>query len=298
MGSASLLDRANFRICSPAGFGKDSVVDTLGNLIGGCFTIENPTIAKLEYMTYSKWLAVNEIVDIQKTEWRNIEQFLLSAGAHKTEITKHSRATSNGVKEILDISKFSLSLMYNDIDHYPETDKYVDFVTKKAVLDRFPAFRLSGVLQEDFNVVKTIDIKKFVEEHFNDYKDLIYTYTYFKENLNKELKRFNADKLRKDIPHRWKLNIGSLLKIVDLYCDNQEEFDYWITKINYSLTDYEIMLEYPKILSKVSKRLSESDSKDLFIKIRGIPTFTDKKKVLLEYIPDKKKGKEVFWESK
>ncbi|HEY9705240.1 MAG TPA: hypothetical protein V6C58_22570, partial [Allocoleopsis sp.] len=76
MGLSQVLDRSNYRISTPAGFGKDSVVDIFGNLLGNCATIENPTIAKLEFMTNMKWLAVNEIVDIQKAEWRNIEQFL------------------------------------------------------------------------------------------------------------------------------------------------------------------------------------------------------------------------------
>jgi hypothetical protein len=241
MGLSQVLDRANYRVSSPAGFGKDSVVDIFGNLIGNCATIENPTIAKLEYMTNSKWLAVNEIVDIQKTEWRNIEQFLLSAGAFKPEITKHSRAIANGVKEVLNISNFSLSLMYNDIDHYSDMTIYVDFVTKEAVLDRFPAFRLSGVFKEDFNKVKGINVQEFVNNNFDKYKSIIYTLTYFKENVNKELKRFNTDKLNK-FPARWTTNINRLLKIIDLYCDTQEEFDMWIKVINDTTSDYKIMI--------------------------------------------------------
>lgn len=294
IGLASLIERANFRIASPAGFGKDSVVDVFGNLLGGCLTVENPTIAKLEFLTFAKWLAVNEIVDIQKTEWRNIEQFLLSAGAHKPEITKHSRATSNGVKEILDISKFSLSLMYNDIDHYPEPDKYVDVITKKAVLDRFPAFRLYGTLTEDFNKVKTIDVKQFVTEHLEEYKALVYTYNYYKDNIMKELKRFNADKLRQDIPHRWLINIGRLLKIIDLYCDTQEEFDYWINIINEVLNDYEVMLEYPNLYEKVSKRLNDVDKKRLSNELFVRHTFANKV-LLLRSFASNKNNKEVFW---
>lgn len=291
VGLTSLLDRANFRISSPPNFGKDSVVDTLGNLIGGCHTIENPTIAKLEYMTYAKWLAVNEIVDIQKTEWRNIEQFLLSAGAHKPEITKHSRAIATGVKEIMDISKFSLSLLYNDIDCYPEQDKYVDFVTKKAVLDRFPALRLSGHLTEDFNKVKNIDVIKFVEEHLPDYKAILYTFTYYKQNLEKELKRFNASKLNQKIPNRWLINIGRLLKVIDLYCDNQQEFDYWVEHINSALQDYTDMLEYPKEYNKLKGRFTPEDYKF----IRSSITFTDKLKFFEMYKIGQKPVKGDFW---
>lgn len=280
LGLASMMDRCNFRVSTPAGFGKDSVVDILGNLIGGSFTIENPTIAKLEYMTYAKWLAVNEIVDIAKPEWRNIEQFLLSAGAHKPEITKHSRAVAGGVKEVLDISKFSLSLMYNDIDHYPDSNKYVDYVTKRAVLDRYSAFRLHGILKEDFNLIKNIDVKKFVEENMETYRGLLYTYTYYKNNLMKELHRYNADKLIKDIPHRWLINIGRLLKIIDLYCDTQEEFDYWINIINNALLDYKEMLVFPSKISKVRSKLNEKEYAGLLRQLRITDSYVDKCKLI------------------
>ncbi len=281
MALAQTIDRANFRICSPPGFGKDSVVDIFGNLFGKCATIENPTIAKLEYMTSMKWLAVNEIVDISKAEWRNIEQFLLSAGAHKPEITKHSRANSNGVKEILDISKFSLSLMYNDINCYPDSKEYVDFIAKKAVLDRFPAFRFNGIITEDFNQIKGVDTKQFVTEHFEEYKDLIYTFNYFKLNLSKELKHYNANALI-SMPPRWKTNIARLLKMCDLYSESQEEFDNFINEINYSLTDYADQLEYVKLI-----KLAEKKGKDLPKDLYTCSTFTQKNKIINDLISNK-----------
>jgi len=87
-----LIDRANYRISTPPGFGKDSTVDILGNLIGKTGTIENPTLAKLEERANClKLLAINEVVDIKKSDWQFIEQFLLATGAFKPEITKHSR---------------------------------------------------------------------------------------------------------------------------------------------------------------------------------------------------------------
>lgn len=247
---ASMFDRANFRVCTPAGFGKDSSVTILGNLIGGALSIVQPTIAKLEYRTHSKWLVVNEVNDIGTTEWNTVQQFLLDVGDHKPEVEKHSRAVMNGVKETLDISKLSITLFYNDINHYPNQDKYFDFVTRKAVLDRFPAFRLYGNITEDFNQIKDIDVSKFVTEHESDYKELVYGITYYKEFFNRELKHFKVENLRV-MPQRWKTNIGRLLKIIDLYCETQEEFNYWIGVINASLTDYAKMIEFGKMYNEL-----------------------------------------------
>lgn len=240
LGLTSMMDRAYFRIASNPGFGKDSVVDTCGSLFGNAATIENPTIAKLEYMTMFKWLAISEVVDIKKEDWRVIEQFLLNAGAYKPEITKHSRAKA-GVKEILDVSKFSLALLYNDINDYPSRETYFDFVTKKAVIDRFPAFRFSGKVTEDFNLLKNDDIKKMVAGNMDFYRDLILSFNYYKNNLFTERHNYNTNKLM-NLPHRWHLSVGKLLRIIDLYCDSQEEFDKWVDIVNESILSYASMI--------------------------------------------------------
>jgi hypothetical protein len=284
---ASMMDKINIRVSSPASFGKDSMVDTLGHLFGNAATLENPTLAKLEFMTTYKWLAVNEVIDIGKAEWRIIEQFLLSAGAHKPEITKHSRAVAGGVKEILDISQFSLALLYNDIDHYPEFEKYFDFVTKKAVLNRFPALRLHGVLQADFNKIKDINVPKYVSENIDLYKEIIYNFEYYKQNFYSLLKGFNHDKL-KPMPERWKVNMGRVLKIVDLYCDTQEEFDSWVKEINKCMIDYSEMMKYPELRNKNPE-----------LDVSELNTFIDKNETLKKgRKPIKDTGLSSFWEDK
>lgn len=280
MAITQMYDRANFRVTTPAGFGKDSVVDILGNLIGNCATIENPTLAKLEYMTNYKWLGVNEIIDIGKTEWRIIEQFLLASGAHKPEITKHSRAIASGVKEVMDISHFSLSLFYNDIDHYIEDDKYFDVVTKGAVKDRFPAFRFYGNFIERFNTIKEMNIKEFVKEHMKDYIELIHNYEFYRLNYKKLLHNYDTKGLI-SMPERWKTNMGRLLRTIDLYCDSQEEFNEWISVINKSMNDYKAMLIYPSLIEQLYKKLGIPKAK--------YKEFRTPKDVLIELTNDRDK---------
>jgi hypothetical protein len=271
MGLTQMLDRANFRISTPAGFGKDSTVDILGNLVGGAATLENPTLAKLEFMTSFKWLAVNEVVDVSPSEWRIIEQFLLATGAHKSEVTKHSRAVS-GTKEILNTSHFSLSLMYNDIDHYPDMEKYFDKVSKDAIKDRFPPFRLFGGFNQDFNVVKGINVEQYVREHKEEYLELLRNFSYYKENMFSLLQHYKADLI--DMPERWLTNIGRLLRVVDLYSENQDEFNYWVNIINKSLLDYKDMLKYPDLLDKVMKKLNQKDFAEFHKEVSVANTFT------------------------
>lgn len=295
MSLASMLDRANFRVSSPAGFGKDSTVLILDSLLGGCVTIANPTIAKLEYLTYMKWLVVNEVVDISKAEWRKIEQFLLDTGDHRPRTPKHSRAIAQGTTETINLEKFSIGLFYNDIDVYTEPSEYFDFITKGSVLNRFPAFRLHGRYTEDFNEIHKINVEEFVKANFELYKDLIYSLTYYKDNLIKELKHFNAKNLIEGLPNRWLLNIGKLLRIVDLYCENQEEFDYWLDVINKSITDYRAMLKYPTLLKDAEKKLSSKSYTELLVKVKQQQTFIGKNKLLFEGSSDKAILENVDW---
>jgi len=283
-----MFDRANFRICSPAGFGKDSTVEIINSLVGKANTIENPTLAKLEFMSSNKLLAINEVIDIKKSDWRIMEQFLLSSGAHKPEVAKHSRATTNGVSEILDISKLSLSLMYNDIDHYPKEELYFDKVTKEAVIDRFPALRLYGEFTENFNAVKDFDIPTYVSKHYQEYREIIGNYEYYRLNLMAYYHSYDVNLLR-HLPKRWKTNIGRLLKIIDLYCDTQEEFNDWVLEVNNCVNDYEEMLGYPSLLSRAHKELTGKEFEKLHKEVEKINTFTEKNIKLKNYLKGERK---------
>lgn len=293
---AQMMDRCNVRMSSNAGFGKDSAVDIMGNLIGGAVTVENPTLAKLEYLTHQKLLAINEAIDLKKNEWKNIEQFLLASGGAKPEITKHSRAVAGGVKEILDISKLSLSLMYNDVDHYPEKTIYFDYVTTSAVKDRFPAIRLHGRFTEDFNNVKDVNVKKYVTENIQKYKDLIYAYTYYKDQMESCTHNYDISRLSIPMSHRWKINLGKVLKIMDMYSDSQEEFNYFIDVLQNSLYDYKNMLVYPEYVDKLSKAMIKSEFEKEVSKINKLGFFTERIKAINMLVDEKRNYKDKVLE--
>jgi hypothetical protein len=264
MALSQLWDRSYYRISSVAGAGKDNTVDTCMGLFGNCGTIESPTIAKLEdRATVLKWLVCNEVVDIEKAAWDIIQQFLLTAGARKNKITKHSRAFKN-VQEIIDVRDFSLSMFYNDIDHYPDAKTglfkpYFDDTTKKAVRDRFPAFRFYGGFTENFNSMSRINIKKFVEDNFDWYVDMVKSFTFYKENFHDYLNNWSEEKLM-EFKGRDATNMGVLLKIVDFYCESQEEFDKWMIIINEAVLDYITMLDFPKTYKKLIKRFEKVEN--------------------------------------
>ncbi len=297
LGLSSVYYRVYYRVSSPPGFGKDSIVDILGHLLGNAGTIENPTVPKLEERaTVLKWLAINEVIDITPSQWREIEQILLSMGAFKPSVTKRSKAHKS-VGEVIDVSNFSLSIMYNDIDCYPNPKKYFDYVTKDAVKDRFPAFRFHGTLNEDFNVLVPKDIPLNVGSNIEEYVKLIKNILYYKEN--QQLHGYIIPDLG-NIPERWKTSIFKLLQLVDMYSDDQDEFDTWVHEIRLTMLDYKVMLEYPELLEKLSKKLVEKEYKNEWERIKMKPTFLQKKDYIMSLISSDRVYKDVsaeqFWD--
>lgn len=277
-----MMDRANIRICTNPGFGKDSGVDLMGNLFGPAVTVENPTLAKLEYLsTYLKLLAVNEVVDIGKAELRSIEQYLLAAGAFKPDFTKHSRAL-NGGKEVIDISGLSLTLMYNDITDYTDHENYFDFVVKKAIIDRFPPLRLYGDYQEPFNNISGMNVPKVVKDNIPEYRKLLETYAYFDDHYMSELSKYSND--FSSHPQRWKTNLGRLARFVDLYSESQSEFDDWMMVIEDSMQDYKDMLTYPSLVAQGIKKGSKEWETSILPLVNKAKTFTGKKIIINRYL--------------
>jgi hypothetical protein len=245
------FDRVNVRYATEAGSGKDSVIDTLGLLLGKAHTVVGPTTPKLESLaTTNKLIAINEVADLPQPKWAEIEQFLLDCGAFKPEITKRSRKFDN-VGEFINITDVSLALFYNDIDHYPFSTRYIDEVTKMAVLDRFPAFRFWGVLTEDFNKINTTDVSLLVSNNIDWYKELIYSLEYWSDRKNEFYKEKGFD-IDVDKPYapRWKRNISTIFKFVAMFADTKEEFEYLKQKYYDAITEYRYMLDYKELCNE------------------------------------------------
>lgn len=299
MALSQFWGRANYRVCSPPGVGKDSSVELLGNIVGNCISVTNPTLAKLERKTDVSWLVINEMMGLGKADWNLIEQFLLTAGDLKPRMEKHSLAYKDG-KDSFDISNLSLSIFYNDLTQYNE-ETFFDARAKGAVKDRFPAFRVWGGYTERFDKIGDVNVKTLVEENKETYKDLIYTIVYYKDNIEDELHRYDTSLLDsmlqgiypKGVPQRHRDNLRTLFKAVDLYCESQDEFNAWVTVVVGSMADYQAMLKYPEMLEWAQKKLSRQNMHELEQKMLGIQTFTEKLRLIEEALNPKTGVKDV-----
>ena len=279
---ASMIERINYRVSTPPSFGKSSSTIVMNYLIGGSSTIVSPTIPKLEFLTtILTWLAIDEVVDMTSEQWRLVEQYLLDIGDFKPDIVKHSRSFG-AVGETIDSSQFSLSLFYNDINNYPDPYKYIDYIAKKAVLDRYPAFRFFGRITEDFNDSKNFNAGSWVAQHRDEYKDILHTFSYYKKNYQNDRKYFKVNVDMSKYPERWKINLNKIFIFVELYCDSQEEFDKWCTLYIQSIQDYKDMLSFPKYYEMTTKKFP-SDTRSINSMLEDRKLFKDKVLLLKNY---------------
>ena len=236
---ASYVDRVNYRVCTNAGFGKDSVVNIFANLYGATF-------AKLEYSLKNTSIILNEMGNLKADDKMNMQEFLLASGAYFNVYNKRSRKSA-GTQEAYDISKTSIVIFYNLPEYYKgKAQEYFDQMFTKAVCDRFIPFVLSGSITTKFD--KVIDAEKIATENKEVYKAMIATINYFKKNILKTIKWNYPDNLIfPEELNRYDRSFKILAKYVAEYSDTQEEFNELITEL------YESYKKYATLITKEKK---------------------------------------------
>lgn len=253
MALTQIFSRAYFRLATPPGFGKDSINDTLKHLVGRCGTITNPTVARLEQETVTTdWLAITEITKIPKSKWAEDELFLLDCAAHKPSTNKRSKA--NGmVGDVLTLKDFSISLFYNDLTNSRNTEKYIDFFADDQLLDRFIPLRLYGTFNYTFEKSNSLNIPEYVETYKDWYMEIIYTLTWYKKHFSRLENHYETELEGLGLSNRQLISAQRFFKTISLYCENQEDYDYWLGVFKQSVLDYRLMIQYPKLLEEYSK---------------------------------------------
>ena len=283
------FNRSFFRIASPRSFGKDAAVAMLRDLVGKCYTLNNPSTAKLALRTSAKWLVISEVADIKKDDWRTITQFLLEAADNRTTIEKPTRAFG-GVGETLDVSDLAIGIFFNDLQHYKDKDIYFDDVASDQLKDRFCPMRMFGEHKEPWNQIHRIDYKKHVDENPEFYTDIIYTINFYEEEFESELSRYNHDllyQLHPQLSDRHSTSLTHLLNTIDLYCLSQDEFNDWITVVSECRQDYYDMLNYDD-LEKVASRKLRKGWEDIESELEKLNTYSAKTRLLKKKMEPKK----------
>jgi len=257
MGITAFVDRLNARVSTDAGFGKDSVVNIVGQLVDSTVNIYGATFAKLEFCLLNKLMVLNEMGNLKSEEKFNMQEFLLAVGAYFNIYTKRTRKTKT-TQEQYDISRLSLLIFYNLPSYYVDkAQEYFDQIFTRAVTNRFIPFVFEGRLTTNFG--KVINVEKIVKENEQSYKDIIATINYYKANnigtikyeVDSSIKFSNEFK-------RYERSFNTILKYLSEYSKDKVEFDELSKELYKCYKNYD-KLKVVDIKPKVEKKVkSES----------------------------------------
>jgi len=221
---SGFCNRINFRVISERGFGKDSVINNLKDLVSSISNIYGATFAKLEYSLKHKFLIFNEMGNLKADDKYNMQSFLLATGAYFNKYTKKSRATAD-TQEEYDISKTSLGILYNPPVYYVERgQEFFDTMFTQAVINRFIPFYFEGVINETFD--SEFDVEKVVDENIQLYKDIISTIRYYKDNAIKNKYIIPDDIIFSDDLKRYERTFLTMADFISEYsCSEQEYYE-------------------------------------------------------------------------
>lgn len=219
---ASAVDRLNYRVIGDAGFGKDSVVDAISELINETANIYGATYAKLEYNLKNNFILFNEMGNLKKDDKFNMQTFLLDAGAYRNKYIKRSRRTKE-TQEEYDMVNTSICIVSNPYAYYRAKgqESFVDMFTK-AVLKRFIPFRLQGILKHNFE--KNFLVDNIVTKNKTFYKKIISTLNWYRENHNKVIAVDWKYIPRTQFDTRYERSFGTICKYISLYAKDREEY--------------------------------------------------------------------------
>ena len=247
---AARCDRINYRVVAARGFGKDSVINNIKDLVGSTANIYGATFAKLEYSLINKLIIFNEMGNLKAEDKYNLQQFLLAIGAFFNKYTKRSRATES-TQEEYDLSKQSLGIIYNPPQYYIERgQEWFDTMFQKAVPNRFLPFYLDGKLDEKF--ASEFDTEKVVKDNIEIYKNIISTLRYYKNTTISNKYDLPDDIVFDKDTRRFE---RSFLKIVDYISEYAGDDEKTFYELTYEL--YKAYEEFNKILEDALQQVED-----------------------------------------
>jgi len=239
--------RINVRVASEPAFGKDSIMKVMSYLFGDVGIVHNPTIAKLEWLLGSKIVMTNEVAGIKADDRDNLSQCYLTCGDFSISYTKRSRATLSGVKDVMDISKLSNVVCYNNKDCYPkrQQNNYFDNMFQRAIHQRFLPLKMDGKITEQFHV--SLDKRSGLDMATPTLKKSIKMVKFLEKNIEQMGFTEYSNNVVHDFSDRLLKNWDTITRIgFKAYAHSQKEYDELCTRLFEMYNNYKEMVAEPK----------------------------------------------------
>ena len=252
-------------ICSHSEFGKSSIYLILDALTTQCPVFQPRSVpGVLAQINCEGNMVFDEVHDVPGEVKSCMENFSLQV-AGNSPIYINGAMRSKNTKSRYDVSQQSITYLYNVYGNYSKPDKQFwnnIWSNTKAMESRFLCLKFDGKLLEEFD--KKFDIVKVAEDnkmfyiklakHLLHLKSLKLTHKYTKRyncqntnvsdcSMNQKDSYSNNNELK--LHGRHKILYEEIVWGIDLYCNDQAEFEKFVRILNKSITGYYEMISAP-----------------------------------------------------
>lgn len=245
VGVASYIGQTFICICSESEFGKSSIFEVTNSITNRVPVYQPRSIpGVLIHLDGQGNIVWDEAHKCDKAIRDIMEQVSLQLGGGKK--TYINGATKSSItKERYSCTNQSLTYLFNPLEYYSEPKKqFFDFMfaNNEAMETRFLKLRLKGKLVEKFD--KDFDIIGTSKANLDYYLSFAKKLMHLAEikRTGGYIRRWNTNTLL-EIKGRRKQVFDEVTWIMDMYSDNQTEYDDWVQELEKAIMDYKEMMK-------------------------------------------------------
>lgn len=242
---AAFISRTYICVSSESAFGKSSVFELLHGITDKCPVFKPRTVpGLLKEITGVGNMVFDEVHECRGETKEIMEDISLQLGGGKPTYINGALPSSK-TKAVYHCPNQSITYLYNNKDHYTTPDKeYFDYMFKnnKAIDNRFLKLKLFGKLLEKFD--KEFNLPKLAEANRSLYIDFAKELAYLQELVQKSgyNRKYGPSKPILSLEGRRRNIFDDITLIMDMYSEDQKEYDELYNSLEKSVVSYREML--------------------------------------------------------
>lgn len=242
-------------ICSLSEFGKSSTYSILDSITKKCPVFQPRSVpGVLIQITGDGNMVFDEVHDAPGEVKSCMENFSLQV-AGNAPIYINGAMKSGSTKPKYDVSQQSITYLYNVYSNYSNPEKQFwnnIWSNTKAMESRFLCLKFEGKLLEEFD--KEFNMVKVAEENKMFYVKIAKHLMYLKElkKTNGYMRRFEV-RAEMELKGRQKIIYEEITWGIDVYAQNQQEYDSFIALLNDCINQYKLMVGQDNVATTSKK---------------------------------------------
>jgi hypothetical protein len=243
----ALAPEIKVAICGEVATGKNCNLTILRHLLGNYAPkVIKPTLAKLWVtLKNNTYVNMDEITSWPAENVKNIEDLAAASADESPDMDKYA-LDRNKSMEVMSLSKKSITFTFNRPDEL-DCKKGIPFEKKfenpTKITDRFPRLLFTGKITSVIQKPNQAEAIEIMTKNFDVMCQIAAKCEYIRNNYSLHLHHWKRDK--SIFRRRHEANLKTLLDLIDVISDTQQEFDDWIRDLNKCHTDYMDMINQP-----------------------------------------------------